>query len=312
MSTVSQQAAYATDISAFRHRAPWDFSATGTRWRIYHSGQVDEEMARAIAAFVERDEQRWSRFRADSELSCLNRGAGGWQEVSAETFELLEACERWRRQTGGVFQPLIGHVLRSWGYGDSSAERAPYAPQTPPPEPVVAHIELDAARRAVLIPAGMALDLGGICKGWIAARVAAFAVGCPDPRLLVDAGGDVLAVTGEHTVSLECSHRSASETWVRLRAGQAVATSGHARRRWVNGDGRELHDLIDPYTGAPGPEAQATVVADDPVAADVLATVLALRPKTIELTAYPALVTASGATSASAAWKRVLVPAFAV
>ena len=38
------------------------------------------------------------------------------------------------------------------------------------------------------------------------------------------------------------------------------------------------HHLIDPETGAPGPRTHATVVADDPVAADVLAKVLTLRP----------------------------------
>ena len=64
-------------------------------------------------------------------------------------------------------------------------------------------------------------------------------------------------------------------------AGQGVATSGYGRRHWRNGDGRLAHHLIDPATGAPGRLAHATVVSDDPVAADVLAKVLALRPDRI-------------------------------
>ena len=60
--------------------------------------------------------------------------------------------------------------------------------------------------------------------------------------------------------------------------GQGIATSGYGRRRWQNGDGRPAHHLIDPETGVPWLRTHATVISDDPVAADVLAKLLTLRP----------------------------------
>ena len=76
----------------------------------------------------------------------------------------------------------------------------------------------------------------------------------------------------------------------------------------MNGDGRFSHHLIDPATGAPGPLAHATVVANDAAAADVNAKVLALRPDDVHATRYPALVTTPEQTTASACWSDVAVP----
>ncbi len=272
----------------------WEFTATGTRWRIYHSGGADERVASTIALAVARDEARWSRFRDDSELSALNRGAGSWQRVSPEMLELLDVCESWRCRTDGVFQPLIGSVLAGWGYERSVAHRAPFARTTPTAGAVTGSLDLDTAHGLVRIPRGTTIDLGGIGKGWMASRAARLARAlCADPALLIDAGGDLLAVTGEHVVAVKAGGGASAppQAWIRLGPGQAAATSGFEHRHWVNGDGRFSHHLIDPATGAPGPLAHATVVADDAATADVTATVLALRPDEVHRTAYPALVT---------------------
>jgi thiamine biosynthesis lipoprotein len=62
-----------------------------------------------------------------------------------------------------------------------------------------------------------------------------------------------------------------------LAGGHALATSGRDRRRWRR-NGRELHHLIDPATGAPAESdlLRVTVVAVDAVAAEVEAKALFL------------------------------------
>lgn len=290
-------------------RAPaWEFAATGTRWRIYHSGGVHEQAARELAAAVELDEARWSRFRPDSELSALNRAAGRWHSVSAEMFALLDAADRWTRRSGGLFQPLVAPALSAWGYRDSIGVRPPGVEAAPPTQPVVGALDFDLERRAVRIPHRSAVDLGGIAKGWIAGRVAALAATvCADPVLLVDAGGDLVAASGEHSVAVDRPGADGlpPQAWIRLRRGQAVATSGYGRRQWVNGDGVRAHHLIDPATGAPGPLAHATVVADCPVTADVQAKLLALRPDDIHRTNYAALVVTPSGAQKSQSWSDV-------
>ena len=111
----------------------WEWSATGTTWRVLHTGGVTAALAAAISQAVEQDEARWSRFRRDSEVSRLNRAGGQPVPLSPETLDLLEASIDWTRRTDGVFQPLIGDMLVAWGYRRSLLESTPYAHRRPGP-----------------------------------------------------------------------------------------------------------------------------------------------------------------------------------
>ena len=124
--------------------------------------------------------------------------------------------------------------------------------------------------------------------------------------MLVDAGGDLVAVRGDHEVDVEPPFEpgGAPAARVRLAEGQGVATSGCDRRSWRNGDGRLVHHLIDPETGQPGLRSHATVVAGDPVTADVLATTLALRPDLVAGLPHAAMVTVGGLVRTTARWDR--------
>ena len=58
-------------------------------------------------ASIERYDLRWSRFRADSELSRLNACAGRPVILARDTYALVSASvEAWRR-TGGHFDPTV-------------------------------------------------------------------------------------------------------------------------------------------------------------------------------------------------------------
>ncbi len=277
----------------------WEWHAMGTTWRIYHAGTVDRAASAEIAALVEQDEQRWSRFRPDSELQRLNRCAGEWREVSAETAELLDAAIRWQHETDGAFQPLVGKHLIAWGYEHSLGTRAPGVGVSPAPAPVVrSEMRVDAGRRLAQVPRGTALDLGGIAKGWSADRAAErLRRRTRFGPLLLDAGGDIAAVRGAHTVAVAWAGD------VTLQPGSAIATSGFDTRSWRNGDGAEANHLIDPATGAPAPPARATVVAETVTAADVLATSLAVRPSLIERRAEACLIDAAGRVRCTNLWR---------
>jgi thiamine biosynthesis lipoprotein len=285
----------------------WEWTATGTTWRVLHTGGVGAALAAAISQAVERDEARWSRFRRDSEVSRLNRAGGRPVPLSPETLDLLEASIIWTRRTDGVFQPLIGGTLVAWGYRGSLLESAAYAPAGPAERQLHGCIDLSREAGAARIPPGSRLDLGGIAKSWIAARVAALVASrCDDPAVMVDAGGDLVAACGDHFVAVEDPTGAADPiAHVLVGVGQGVATSGYGRRQWRNGDGRLAHHLIDPATGAPGRLTHATVVSDDPVAADVLAKVLALRPDRITEMPEAATVIADGHVATTPRWEQV-------
>jgi thiamine biosynthesis lipoprotein len=296
--------------------AAWEWKATGTTWRIHHTGGVSDALAAAVAAAVEHDEARWSRFRRDSEVSRINAAGGSPVAVSANTLAILEACTLWAERTDGVFQPLVGGALIAWGYHKSLLDTEAFAASSPASRRLEGRIEIERRHRTVRIPRGTRLDLGGIAKSWMAGRAAALVCArSADPAVIVDAGGDLVAARGDHIVAVEAAGpvdlRRGDPAGlpvaahVLVRAGQGIATSGYGRRRWRNGDGREAHHLIDPETGAPGPATHATVVSDDPVAADVLAKVLSLRPGRIETTAEAAMVSVDGAVRTTPAWDEV-------
>jgi thiamine biosynthesis lipoprotein len=288
--------------------AAWEWRATGTTWRIHHTGGVDSGLAATIAQAVERDEARWSRFRPSSEVARVNASAGRPVPVSPATLDLVEACVHWIRSTGGVFQPLVGGALVAWGYRRSLADRRAYAESSPDPRRLEGRPQVDRARGTVQIPAGTRLDLGGIAKSWMACRAAVLVRGrCDDPTILVDAGGDLVAARGRRLVAVEDprDHDALPIARVWVGEGQGIATSGYGRRRWQNGDGRPAHHLIDPETGAPGPRTHATVISDDPVAADVLAKLLTLRPGRIAALDEAAMVMSDGVVRTTAAWTEV-------
>jgi thiamine biosynthesis lipoprotein len=293
--------------------AAWQWRATGTTWRILHTGGVDSDVARAVAASVARDERRWSRFLPGSDVARLNTAAGRPVDVSRETLELLQACEMWSSRTAGVFQPLVGGTLAAWGYRRGLQDAPAHTDRSAHPQPVRSRLHVDAQAGTARIPARTRIDLGGIAKSWIAVRAAAVVTArSADPSVIVDGGGDLVAARGSHLVGVEVPDRHApadiagTGARIRLEEGQGVATSGYGRRRWRNGDGREAHHIIDPDTGEPGPWAHATVVSDDPVAADVLAKVLALRPDRISGMREAAMVTCGQDVRTSRRWQDVV------
>jgi len=288
-----------------RTTTAWEWRATGTTWRIHHTGGVDAGLAATVAQAVERDEARWSRFRSDSDVARVNAAAGRPVAVSPATLDLLEACDYWIRLTGGVFQPLVGGALVAWGYRRSLSDRKAYAAASPDPRRLEGRPQVDREHGTARIPAGTRLDLGGIAKSWMGCRTAALVEArCDDPAILVDAGGDLVAARGRHLVAVEDPRDAAAAplAHVTVAEGHGIATSGFGRRRWQNGDGRSAHHLIDPDTGEPGPRTHATVLSADPVAADVLAKVLTLRPGRIAALEEAAMVLSGGEILTTRAW----------
>lgn len=218
-------------------------------------------------------EQRWSRFRPDSELSRLNAAPRERATlVSADTFVLLErAVQAWER-TAGRYDPTVLDALVANGYDRSFAELPRDAPHTGAaarPAPGCTGLLLDPKIHAVTIPAGTSLDPGGIGKGLAADLVAEELLAAGAEGVLVDLGGDVrVAGTGPHdggwVVDVEHPLFGDRALLHLLLRDAGIATSSRLRRRWHR-DGVPRHHLLDPATGAPtvGTLVAATVVAGE-------------------------------------------------
>jgi thiamine biosynthesis lipoprotein len=143
-------------------------------------------------------------------------------------------------------------------------------------------IELDPRNGRARLEPGTSVDLGGIGKGYAAGRALdAMLVTGSLAGGLVDLGGDI-AVRGQSPeggpwlVAVADPRRTGETLAVLALDGGGVATSGRDARRF--GPAGSLHHLIDPETGESslGGPLTVTVVAPDPVAAEVNATTLAI------------------------------------
>ncbi len=131
---------------------------------------------------------------------------------------------------------------------------------------------------AILRPADVGLDSGGIAKGLAADMLATTLRGYS--TFAVDCAGDI-RIGGsaglERRVQVDDPFGGAPLHEFGIRDG-AVATSGIGRRAWLGPDGRPSHHLLDPATGQPAftGVVQATALAPTAQLAEVLAKIALL------------------------------------
>jgi FAD:protein FMN transferase len=222
-----------------------------------------------------------SRFRPDSELSRLNDRPGRPVQVSPLLLEALSLALEAARMTGGDVDPTLGCALELAGY-DRDWRLLPAPGVEPPragresaasPRPPVLKlracsgwraVSLDRARQTVRLPRGVRLDLGATAKALAADRAAAAAHAAGGCGALVGLGGDIAtsgpAPAGGWRIHVTDDHRSdatAPGQTVTIRSG-GLATSSTTVRRWSH-EGRTMHHILDPSTGAPADTCWRTV-----------------------------------------------------
>jgi len=205
----------------------------------------------AVPAQVEAIEARLSRFRPYSELMQFNAQAGDWVAVSEVLFENLNAAKQAARITDGAFNPLVLPAMLANGYNRTFDTLVAPETNTPIPAADWHTIELRLKTREARIPVGSAVDLGGIAKGWTAARIAdeLSAYGA----CLVNFGGDLVARGAPHnlsgwavTLADPFEHTPLVTLWLR---DASLVTSGIDFRHWFAQDGSPRHHIVDPRTG---------------------------------------------------------------
>ena len=253
-------------------------------WLLHDDALLAEDLLYQAQALIERAEVRMTRFSATSELSRLNRAAGAWTVLSRPMWQVVGRALHLARETGGLFDPTVLTAMLAAGYDRSfeqigsgavncgtTMQRATGQWQS---------IACDAARHAVLLPAGVGLDLGGIAKGFTAEQVVNFL--SQWGPCLVDAGGDLTAgdAPGNYpgwpvaiampSTPAELEPPTAVPLWLN---NATLATSGVDYRWWQQGD-RRLHHLIDPRTGLPAANkvVTASVLCADACRAEAWAT----------------------------------------
>jgi thiamine biosynthesis lipoprotein len=248
-----------------------------------------EAAARAAFDEIARLDAMLSDYRRDSVVTRLGERAGVEAvEAPCDLVHLLRVAAAVSEASDGAFDVTMGPSVRLW----REARRTGRLP---------ARSEIDAAGalvdwRAVTLPVGesgpvrlertgMALDLGGIAKGYAASRAVEVLRARGVRSSLVSLAGDVaagdappgrdgwrVAIRGERSGEAEPALGT-----LRLR-NAAVSTSGDAAQ-FVEIEGVRYAHIVDPRTGLGSTRrVQATVVARRGEWADALATALCVAP----------------------------------
>lgn len=212
----------------------------GTFVEIAASGASEGRLQSAVnAAFaaVENIQKLMSAHDADSELSRLNReGASHPVTVSREMFDILRRADKLAAASGGAFDYTVAPLLARWGILPVQLKRKKFGSWR--------DVLLLRGRKVYFLQP-LALDLGGIAKG--------FAVDKAIERLrkhgvsaaVVNAGGD-LRVLGQKPSLIHLRHPKHPQLFahkIQVCNG-ALATSSpcFTERNWR---GRRVSHLVD-------------------------------------------------------------------
>jgi thiamine biosynthesis lipoprotein len=293
------------------------FVALGTTATVLVTDPAVLEVATAaVTTEIDAVDEACSRFRADSELSRVNAGAGRPVAVSGTFFSALAVALRAAEATEGLVDPTIGEAIRLLGYDRDFALVERDGPPAMPAHRVPGWraIRCDRRRGTVRLPAGVTLDLGATAKAWCADRAAAAAAEAAGAGVLVSLGGDIAvagpAPDGGWRIRATDDHASPPDApgqTVAIRTG-GLATSSTSVRRWQRG-GRPVHHVIDPATGAPAEERwrAVSVAAGSCTDANIASTAAIIlgdgAPAWLDRRRLPArLVAPDGAVTTVAGW----------
>jgi len=226
-----------------------------------------------------------SDYKTDSELNRLTSTAvRGPIPVSRDLFAVLSAAQELAAATSGAFDVTQGPVIRLW--------REARTPRTLPGAPALGaaaarggyrKLHLDPGRRTVKLDRqDMALDVGGIAKGYAASEALAAIGGLGVRSAMVAISGDLAfsdappGARGWRIALHDLPDVAAGVPATLELTNAAVSTAGPGEQH-LDAGGRRYSHIVDPATRLGlTDDLTVTVVATDGLAADGLDTAMSV------------------------------------
>jgi FAD:protein FMN transferase len=250
----------------------------GTFVEVSVSGLSETRLQSAVnAAFaaIESIQRLMSAHDPASELSRLNcEAASRLVTVSRETFEVLHRADQLAVESGGAFDFAVAPTLANWGMLPANLRRE---------NPGSWRDVLLLRRRQVRFLRPLALDLGGIAKGFAVDRAVAALRKRGVVSAMVNAGGDLHAF-GPQSSAIYLRHPGCPRTFARKlelhNAALATSSPCFTERRFR---GRRVSHLVRPagQTAITG-TISVTVLAKECWLADALTKVVLNSPERAE------------------------------
>ena len=241
-----------------------------------------EDLTRKVAlqAFQEirRIEQFMSPWIESSDVTRINRSAGNkWVKISHETLEVIRKAQEISELSAGRFDITVGPLTQLW----RNAREKGFPPSA---EDLKQKLDLvnfknmmiDQEGRVFLKKRGMAIDLGGIAKGYAVDKAFELLKALGYKNLIVNAGGDLRTggskLDQPWAIGIQ-NPRSSQKIMATISVSDsAIATSGDYEKFFIH-QGKRYHHILNPRDGLPAEECQSvTILCQEGMMADALAT----------------------------------------
>ncbi len=255
---------------------------------------------------MQRVENLLSCQKDSSEISAINKAAGVHPvKVGYETLAMLQRGKAYCKKYNGVFDITIGPLSDLWGFSEEKEIVLPEDNEIKKLDKLINYKDIiinEKDTTVFLKKKGMAIDLGGIAKGYAIDRGSAVLKENGITNFILNAGGDIYVsgIKDKNTLwKVGIKHpRNTNDIIAEFDLKDyAVATSGdYERFKIING--KRYHHILDPATGYPGTLSESsTILAQTAEEADATATYVfllgwkkVLNDKNIN---YPLLIVAS-------------------
>lgn len=234
---------------------------------------------------------------ANSDVSKINNAAGkSYVKVHPEIIKMIEASQKYSKISNGLWDITVGPLVNLWGIGTDKA-RKPSDEEIKAKLPLIGYNKISINEKessVMLTQPGMAIDLGGIAKGFASDEVLKIYKKYNIQNGLIDLGSSSIYAVGKNEdnkpwgIAVKHPRSDESDNYLGIIqvSNEGISTSGDYQRYFIQ-NGKRYHHILNPFTGYPVDNGvmSVTVVIDGSVPnngmlADILSlTVFELGPK---------------------------------
>lgn len=247
---------------------------------VYSStSEAGEHALQAAEAEIYRLDTLLSRHDESSAVSAINKSNGAPVAADEEVLSLLKTSVDYFQQTNGAFDITVAPIMDAWNF-TGETPRVPSRQELDQLLTLVGSDRIVFGDGTVTLEEGMAVDLGGIAKGYASDRLAAIFEENGVDSAMVSLGGNVYARGTRPNgnpwrIAVQDPNDPSAYLGVLLLTDKYAITSG-GYQRYFEQDGVTYYHIIDPKTGdvARNGLTSVTIVCDSGTMGDALSTAL--------------------------------------
>ena len=243
-------------------------------------GENAEKAMTAAAKVINRLDLLFSVTNSRSDVYKINSANGKPVKVEKETYELIKTSISYSEQTDGAFDISVYPLVKAWGF-TTDDNHVPTEGEREQAREKIDYKKIRClANNQIQLQKGMEIDLGALAKGYASQKVMECWQKIGVSSAIISLGGNVQTIGkkedgSQYQVGITDPDDGTSLFGALPVENKAVVTSGIYQRNFTE-NGVLYHHIMDSKTGMPAANnlASVTVIADNGIEADALATAL--------------------------------------